>query len=143
MNSEQLEKTFDRYLDALMQKKGLDQMPEEKQSEFRERAKEMLVDQFNTAVLRQMPEDKLEEFENALDNGASTDELGKMIEKAGIDVAKTLENVVDAFSETVMELDINTVINNTDADAEQDAEADNKNAGADDAEADNNMKAEA
>ena len=140
MNSTQLEKTFDQYLDTLMEKKGLDRMPEEKRNEFREKSKEMLVGQFNDAVLRALPDDKLDEFEKALDNGASPDDLGKIVDEAKVDVSKILEVVLNTFSDAVMSTDINNMTNNAgDGDVdngavESGAEADSNN---------NNMKAEA
>ena len=109
MNSKQLDKTFDQYLDKLIEKKGMSNMPEEMQKEFKEKSKEMLVDQFNGAVLKQLPDDKLEEFEKALDNDVSNEELGKIIDDAGVDVKKTMEDVIEPFSEAVLNLDINNM----------------------------------
>ncbi|MBQ3352117.1 hypothetical protein IJG91_00400 [Candidatus Saccharibacteria bacterium] len=107
MNSAELEKNFDQYLDALMEKKGLDKMSDEKKADFREKAKEMLADQFNGEVLRRLPDDKLEEFEKALDEDKSIDELGEIVENAGVDSKKVLEDVLNAFSDAIMNMDLN------------------------------------
>ncbi len=109
MNSAELEKTFDQYLDALMEKKGLDKLPEDKKVDFREKAKEMLVDQFNSEVLRSLPDDKLDEFEKALDEDKSIDELGNIIESAGVNTNEILERVLNTFSDIVMNMDINNM----------------------------------
>lgn len=107
MNSAELEKNFDQYLDALMEKKGLDKMSDEKKADFREKAKEMLADQFNGEVLRRLPDDELEEFEKALDEDKSIDELGEIVENAGVDSKKVLEDVLNAFSDAIMNMDLN------------------------------------
>ena len=141
MNSEQLEKTFDQYLDTLMEKKGLDKMPEEKQKDFREKSKKMLVAQFNDAVLRAMPDDKLNEFEKALDNNASPDELGKIVDAAKVDVSKIFETILNSFADAVMNTDINNITADTKSEAgdvENETEADDT-----ENESNNNMKAEA
>ena len=103
MNSAQLEKTFDQYLDALMEKKGLDKLPEDKKADFKEKSKEMLVNQFNGEVLRSLSDDKLDEFEKAIDEDKSIDELGDIVESAGIDTEKILKGILETFSEIVME----------------------------------------
>lgn len=109
MNSAELEKTFDQYLDALMEKKGLDKLSEDKKADFREKAKEMLVDQFNGEVLRRLPDDKLDEFEKALDEDKSIDELGNIIESAGVNTNEILERVLNTFSDIIMNMDINNM----------------------------------
>ena len=103
MNSAELEKSFDQYLDALMEKKGFNKLPEDKQADFREKAKEMLVNQFNGEVLRSLPDDKLDEFEKALDEDKSIDELGEIVESAGIDTEKILKGILETFTDIVME----------------------------------------
>lgn len=107
MNSAELEKTFDQYLDALMEKKGLDKLPEDKKADFKEKSKEMLVSQFNSEVLKSLPDDKLDEFEKALDEDKSIDELGEIVESAGVNTEEILKGVLNTFSDIVMKTEPN------------------------------------
>lgn len=107
MNNAQFEQTLDQYVDKLMQQRDLDKLPDDKKTNLREKIKETIVDAFNTQVLRGLPEDKLTEFNKALDEDKSIDELGEIVKSAGLDTDAILKQVLDATRDAFYNVDIN------------------------------------
>lgn len=99
MEKTQLDKTFDQYLDKLIEKKGLSSAPEDEKERFKDRMKEMLISEYNKEVLRRLPEDKFEQFNNLVDNDAPLAELGAIVEEAGINEGEVLEFVLNTFTD--------------------------------------------
>ncbi len=106
MNNAQFEQNLNQYVDILIKEKGLDKLPEEKQENMRERVKEVIVDAFNTEILRSLPDDKLQEFNQALDEDKSLDEIGEIVKSAGVDIDAILKKVLDVTRDTFLGLNI-------------------------------------
>lgn len=108
MEQTQLEKTINQYLDKLIEKKGLSSAPEADKEDFRNKMQELIAAEYNKELLRRLPDDKLDEFNAVLDDDSKTEEnLGAIIEAAGIDESAVLEFVLDNFSEEFLSADIN------------------------------------
>ena len=98
MDNTQFIQALDQYSDLLIEKKGLADLPEEKKGELRNQIQETLVSEFNKEVLRQLPEDKLDEFEQILDDDSKTiEDAGVVIKSAGLDMGEILKTVLESF----------------------------------------------
>ncbi len=100
MQNNQIKDALDLYAESLIKKKGLDSLSDEKREILKDKVKETLVDHINMEILRQLPDDKLKEFEKAVDDDEKTvEDLGKIVESAGLDMEQIVKKVADGFSE--------------------------------------------
>ncbi|MBR2864400.1 hypothetical protein IKE88_02550 [Candidatus Saccharibacteria bacterium] len=98
MDDTQFMQSFDQYVDLLVEKKGLDSLPDDKKDRLKEEIKKTLIEEFNKEVLRQLPEDKLDEFEQILDDDSKTiEDAGVVIKSAGLDMGEILKTVLESF----------------------------------------------
>ena len=69
--------------------------------------KDRLAMQINRAILVQLPDDKLEQLDRDLNNDtASVEGFEKMVTEAGVDIAKTTQDVMMAFRNTYLGLPV-------------------------------------
>lgn len=98
MDDTQFMQSFDQYVDLLVEKKGLDSLPDDKKDRLKEEIKKTLIDEFNKEVLHQLPEDKLDEFEQILDDDSKTiEDAGVVIKSAGLNMGEILKTVLESF----------------------------------------------
>ena len=98
MDDTQFMQSFDQYVDLLIEKKGLNDLPDDKKDRLKTKIKETLIDEFNKEVLRQLPDDKLDEFGKIIDDDSKTmEDAGVVIESAGLDMGEILKDVLESF----------------------------------------------
>ncbi len=104
MDSTQFIEALDHYVDLLIEKKGLANLPDDKKGELRNQIQETLISEFNKEVLRQLPEDKLTEFERIVeDNSKTADDAGEIIKSAGLDTDAILVEIVNDFEKEFLD----------------------------------------
>ncbi len=100
MDDTQFMQSFDQYADLLIEKKGLSKLSDDKKENLKKTIKEKLIEEFNKEVLRELPDDKLDEFENVLnDENKNFDEVGAIIESAGLDAGEILKHILETFQD--------------------------------------------
>ena len=103
MEDKQLEQVLDQYAKSLVEKKGLGELSADKKETLVEGIKESLVDHINKQILRELPEDKLAEFEKSLDNNKSMEDLGKIVESANLDMDALIKKVAKEYEKVFLE----------------------------------------
>lgn len=101
---------FDKFLEEILEAKKLSGVDPDVHNQLMNDLRDSLADQINRAVLNALPEDKLEEFNNLLDDPAFDDEKSQaFIASTGIDVRKiTIETMLtfrDLYLQTPEERD--------------------------------------
>ncbi len=103
MDDTQFMQSFDQYVDLLIEKKGLNNLPKDRLEELKEKIKEKLTEEFNKEVLRQLPDDKLDEYEKIVDDESKNiDDAGAVIESAGLDMGEILRKTLETFQEVFL-----------------------------------------
>lgn len=98
----------DQFVEKLIDEKGLANIKEEQKAELETTLKEQLVKRINLAILKELPDDKFEEFEKAAkDKNVDYEKLQDIVAGADIDMAKILEEVSVNFREKFLNMEIN------------------------------------
>lgn len=101
MNNDEV---MDFFCRGLLKQKNLGEMDEETTKDMVADLKERLVDFINRAVLEQLPKDKLEELNLAVENDEVTKEkVGQMIKESNADINSTVARAMEKFSEIYLE----------------------------------------
>ena len=104
MEDKQLEQALDQYAKSLVEKKGLGELAADRKETLVEGIKESLVDHINKEILRELPEDKLAEFEKFLDDKNKTiEDLGKIVESANLDMDALVKKVAKEYEKVFLE----------------------------------------
>ena len=97
----------DKVVDDLIAEKGLDKIQDGQKQELRRMLSEQLVQRINLAVLKELPDDKFEEFEKASKKkDVDFEELQDIVAGAGLDTEKIVEEVIQNFRTVVLDLDL-------------------------------------
>ncbi|MBQ6355286.1 hypothetical protein IJJ18_02620 [Candidatus Saccharibacteria bacterium] len=97
----------DKVVDDLIAEKGLDKIQDGQKQELRRMLSEQLVKRINLAVLKELPDDKFEEFEKASKKkDVDFEELQDIVAGAGLDTEKIVEEVIQNFRKVVLDLDL-------------------------------------
>ena len=99
---------LDLFAEQMMVDKGLrDEVDEDVFAVLKDDLKDRLAMQINRAILVQLPDDKLEQLDRDLNSdAASVESFEKMVTEAGVDIAKTTQDVMEAFRNTYLGLPV-------------------------------------
>ena len=99
---------LDLFAEQMMVDKGLrDEVDEDVFAVLKDDLKDRLAMQINRAILVQLPDDKLEQLDRDLNSdAASVEGFEKMVTEAGVDIAKTTQDVMEAFRNTYLGLPV-------------------------------------
>lgn len=96
--------TFDKFLEEILEAKNLSGITPDVHEQLMNDLRDALADQINRAVLGALPEDKLEEFNNLLDDPAFDDAKSEeFIAATGIDVRKITIETMLAFRDLYLQ----------------------------------------
>lgn len=80
---------LDQFINEMLDAKQISGLTDEVRAQLVSDLKQRLLDQINKALIDALPEDKMDEFEQLLDNESAGDaELQQFIANAGVDVKK-------------------------------------------------------
>lgn len=97
------EEIMDAFLEGLLIEKDLGEMDDDTRKEMLADLKERLYEFINRAILESLPEEKLAEINNMIDNNTITSEiLNKKVEESGIDATKITIEAMDKFREVYL-----------------------------------------
>ena len=103
MNNDEV---MDFFCRGLLKQKNLGEMDDETTKDMVADLKERLADFINRAVLEQLPKDKLDEINNAAENGEiSKDQINKMIQESTVDMKGTVAAAMEKFGQIYLEGD--------------------------------------
>lgn len=96
------DKTEDEMLDLFVEQilidKGFTDLAEDLKQEFRSEIKERLIVRINEAMVSALPDDKLEELEQMLDNNTATPEsVNALVESSGVDMSGPIQEAMMDF----------------------------------------------
>ena len=99
---------LDLFAEQMMVDKGLrNEVDDDVFEVLKDDLKDRLAMQINRAILVQLPDDKLEQLDRDLNNDtASVEGFEKMVTEAGVDIAKTTQDVMMAFRNTYLGLPV-------------------------------------
>lgn len=98
----------DQVVDGLIEEKGLAGIPEEQKAELKTMLSEQLVKRLNLAILKELPDDKFDEFEKvAKQKNVDYEKMQDVVASANLDMTKILEEVVPEFREKFLNLELN------------------------------------
>lgn len=102
LNEEQLLEVF---VEQMIEEKGIGVTDEEVRKEIKEDLKERMIYQVNRAILAALPEQQFEQVRSKLEDGTITpEELNRLTEEAGVDIAKTTQDVMIKFREAYLNI---------------------------------------
>ena len=100
------EEALDQFVDSLLRGRKSRGLTEEKLSELKKETKANLVREINRALIYSLPEDKLAEAEALADKeGATSEDLAKLIADSGVDEEKIIRGVMEKFQKELTEKD--------------------------------------
>lgn len=80
---------LDQFINEMLDAKQISGLTDEVRAQLVSDLKQRLLDQINKALIDALPEDKMDEFEQLLDNESAGDaEMQQFIANAGVDVKK-------------------------------------------------------
>ena len=92
------EEMLELFVIGLMSDKGMDTLDEPVQKEIAQDLKEQAIYRINQAIIAALPDDKFNELNKKLDEGAINDEvMNKIVTESGIDVTKIVEETLLDF----------------------------------------------
>jgi|GEM_PF-801359 len=92
------EEMLELFVIGLMNDKGMDTLDEPVQKEIAQDLKEQAIYRINQAIIAALPDDKFNELNKKLDEGAINDEvMNKIVTESGIDVTKIVEETLLDF----------------------------------------------
>lgn len=98
----------DQAIERLIEDKGLAGIPDEQKTELREMLSEQLVKRINLAILKELPDDKFDEFEKiAKQKNVDYEKMQDVVASANLDMTKIMEEVVPEFREKFLSLELN------------------------------------
>ena len=99
---------LDLFAEQMMVDKGLrNEVDDDVFEVLKDDLKDRLAMQINRAILVQLPDDKLEQLDRDLNNDtASVEGFEKRVTEAGVDIAKTTQDVMMAFRNTYLGLPV-------------------------------------
>lgn len=102
LNEEQLLEVF---VEQMIEEKGIGVTDEEVRKEIKEDLKERMIYQVNRAILAALPEQQFEQVRSKLEDGTITpEELNRLTEEAGVDMAKITQDVMIKFREAYLNI---------------------------------------
>lgn len=102
LNEEQLLEVF---VEQMIEEKGIGVTDEEVRKEIKEDLKERMIYQVNRAILAALPEQQFEQVRAKLEDGTITpEELNRLTEEAGVDMAKITQDVMIKFREAYLNI---------------------------------------
>ena len=103
---------LDLFAEQMMVDKGLrDEVDEDVFAVLKDDLKDRLAMQINRAILVQLPDDKLEQLDRDLNSdAASVEGFEKMVTEAGVDIAKTTQDVMEAFRNREYDVLVSTTV---------------------------------
>lgn len=97
----------EKVVDELIAEKGLDKIQDEQKAELKKTLSEQLIKRINLAILRDLPDDKFEEFDRiSKKKGVDYEELQDIVADSNLDTDKIIKEEVEGFRKMVLDLDL-------------------------------------
>ena len=94
------EEIIEVFIEGLIIDKGLENLSEEEKDDIRDELNEKLTDFLTQALVNALPEDKVNELDNMIDNGAAGPEnVKRLLDDAGVDSGKVVVDALQKFRE--------------------------------------------
>ena len=104
------EEIIEVFIEGLIIDKGLENLSEEEKDDIRDELNEKLTDFLTQALVNALPEDKVNELDNMIDNGAAGPEnVKRLLDDAGVDSGKVVVDALQKFRELYLNSSDNQV----------------------------------
>ena len=104
------EEIIEVFIEGLIIDKGLENLDEEEKDDIRDELNEKLTDFLTQALVNALPEDRVNELDNMIDDGAAGPEnVRRLLDDAGVDSGKVVVDALQKFRELYLNSSDNQV----------------------------------